>query len=76
MPEVLKFKNEPGVLSEFHIEPFHEEYIPGARVLCREENGGYKVFFQIPTPVAQKLNDTQMSDLKKQIHDWWQVKET
>ena len=76
MPEVLKFENEPGFLSEFHIEPFQQEYIPGSRILCHEASNGYDVFFQIPAPVYHKISETELDDLKTQVHGWWQSKGT
>ncbi len=75
MPEVLKFENEPGFLSEFNIEPFHQEYIPGSRVLCHEGSKGDEVFFQIPKPVASKLSESILETLTKQVHTWWLVKQ-
>jgi hypothetical protein len=76
MPEVLKFEDIPVFFSEFQIEPFHQEFIPGSRVLCREISDGTDVYFQIPTPVAQKMTQEKLEDLKKQVHGWWQIKET
>jgi hypothetical protein len=75
MPEVLKFEDSPRFFLEFNIEPFREEYIPGSRVLCVERRSGNEVFFQVPTPIAQKMNISELERLKKQVHDWWQDKE-
>jgi hypothetical protein len=75
MPEALKFIDMPGFMAEFHIEPFRNDYIPGSIVLHREKNeGGEDVFFQIPTPVAQKLNELEMEKLRKQLHAWWEAR--
>lgn len=73
MPEVLVFKQVPEYFRQFHIEPFFEEYIPGARVICSEGSNGKNVFFQIPTPIFQKMKDDELADLKQQIHEWWQT---
>ena len=73
MPEVLKFENMPKALVDYHIEPFREEYIPGSRVLSREwSSKGFDIFFQIPTPIMQKMDDHEVTALKRQICDWWQ----
>lgn len=75
MPEVLKFEDLPNVLVKFHIEPFREEYIPGAKVLCREvSSGGQVVYFQIPSPVADQLGNDELEEFKRQIHAWWLAK--
>lgn len=75
MPEVLEFEDSPSFFLEFSIEPFREEYIPGSRVLCVERRKGIEVFFQVPTPITQKINSSELERLKKQVHDWWQDKE-
>lgn len=76
MPEVIKCENMPAIMDKFHIEPFHDEYIPGALVLCREDGErGDNVFFQIPTPVFHKLNETELEKLKSEIHVWWKAKD-
>jgi hypothetical protein len=75
MPEVLKFEDLPNVLVKFHIEPFREEYIPGAKVLCREvSSNGQAVFFQIPSPIARQLENDELEGIKRQIHAWWLAK--
>jgi hypothetical protein len=71
MPEVLKYENEPAILSEFNIEPFRQEYIPGSRVLCHEASDGYDVYFQIPSPIFYKSSKDELNNIKKQIHSWW-----
>ena len=76
MPEFLQYEDCPKVLLEYHIEPFREEYIPGSRVLCIEGTKGDEVFFQIPKPIALKLNESNLEALKKQVHAWWLTRET
>jgi len=71
MPEVLKFKDNPGFFNEFGIEPFREEFIPGSIVLSMEKRNDGKVFFQIPTPIYSKLDQTQLEVLKRKVHEWW-----
>lgn len=75
MPEILQFENFPKGLFENGIQPFREEYIPGSIVLCQEGSKGSEVFFQIPRPVALKLSESVLEALKKQAHEWWQVKQ-
>lgn len=74
MPEVLVFKDLPDNFQKFHIEPFFEEYIPGARIICCEGNNGKKVFFQIPSQIFEKINKGKMAELVGNIHEWWQTK--
>jgi len=73
MPEVLTFKQLPAFFQQFHIKPFYEEYIPGARVICREDSDRKNVYFQIPTPVFQKIKKDELASLKHHIHEWWQT---
>lgn len=61
-------------MDEFHIEPFLEEYISGSIVLCRELSNGNVVFFQIPRPTAQSIDQTKLDELKEAIHAWWLAK--
>lgn len=75
MPEILKYSNFPKIMSENHIEPFREEYIPGSSVLCHEGVKGDEVFFQIPKPVVLKLSKSDLEGLIKQVHTWWQIKQ-
>ena len=74
MPEALIFENPPGILLQYQIEPFRDEYIPGSIVLCRERCNEYEVFFQIPRPVAQKMNSVELDILNREVHIWWQAK--
>jgi len=75
MPQVLKFEDMPGVLTNFHVEPFRDAYVPGSRVLCREKSGnGPDVFFHIPNPVAANMREDELEKLKRQVRDWWQAK--
>jgi len=74
VPEVLRFKDLPSIMVEFHIEPFLEEYIPGSIVLCREMSNGKEVFFQIPRPTAQSMDQGKLGEIKEALHAWWLVK--
>lgn len=71
MPEVLFFQDLPSILREFQIEPFLEEYIPGSIVLCCEIRNGNEVFFQIPRPIAQSIDQPKLDELKGAVHSWW-----
>jgi hypothetical protein len=71
VPEVLFFKDLPSIMVEFQIEPFLEEYIPGSIVLCREIINGKEVFFQIPRPTAQSMDQDKLDELKESVHAWW-----
>lgn len=73
MPKVLIFNQLPEFFQKFHIEPFFEEYIPGARTICCEGSNRKKVFFQIPSQIFQKINKEKMADLIGNIHEWWQT---
>ncbi|MBU1935517.1 hypothetical protein KKF04_05670 [Patescibacteria group bacterium] len=73
MPEALIYENPPGILRQYQIEPFREEYIPGSIVLNREQSNEFEVFFQIPKPIAQKMNPVDLDALKREIHIWWQA---
>lgn len=74
MPDVLIFKELPPFFQDFHIEPFFEEYIPGARVISREGSNGKNVYFQIPAPVFSKIKKDDLDILARKIHEWWQTK--
>ena len=74
MPEVLKYEVEPPCFREFHIEPFFEEYIPGAVVLFTEKHNDRKVFFQIPKPTFAELSPNHLEVLRNEIHKWWETK--
>lgn len=72
MPEILIFEDMPRALIENHVEPFREEYIPGSKVVGREwSSSGYDVFFHIPTPLAQKMDEHELKRLKGQVRGWW-----
>ncbi len=75
MPEMLEYEDYPKNLLECPIEPFREDYIPGAIVLCREGAGNDEVFFQISTPKALAMTESKLEKLRRQIHTWWQKKE-
>lgn len=75
MPEILEYANCPKVMLENHIQPFREEYIPGSIVLCSEGTKSEQVFFQIPRPVAMKLSESNLEEIKKQVHAWWKIKQ-
>jgi hypothetical protein len=71
VPEVLYFKDLPSIMVEFQIEPFLEEYIPGSIVLCRDMIDGKEVFFQIPRPIVQSMDQDKLDELKGAVHTWW-----
>ncbi len=74
MPEVLIFTDLPLIAGEFNIEPFHEEYIPGSIVLCREMSNDKEVYFQIPRPIVQSMDQDKLDELKGAVHTWWLTK--
>lgn len=76
MPDILEYADFPEVMLEYHIEPFREEYIPGSRVVCRVGSKGEEVFFQIPKPIALKITESKLEELKKQIDIWWKNRGT
>jgi hypothetical protein len=77
MPEMIQFEDLPAALVGCQIEPFREEYIPGSRLLGREwSDKGYSIFFHIPTPVAQKMDERQIQTVQGQIRGWWRDRTT